>query len=80
MAETAQRAAVVIEDDADIRNLLEAILAQAGFACQTRDSGLAGIEAQDADHFGQLACLLLQRPGRAGRLLDQGGIVAWKEN
>ena len=45
MAETAQRAAVVIEDDADIRNLLEAILAQAGFACQTRDSGLAGIEA-----------------------------------
>jgi DNA-binding response OmpR family regulator len=45
MAETPQRAAVVIEDDADIRNLLEAILAQAGFACHTRDSGLAGIEA-----------------------------------
>ena len=45
MSEPTQRAAVVIEDDADIRNLLEAILGQAGFACQTRDSGLDGIEA-----------------------------------
>jgi DNA-binding response OmpR family regulator len=45
MAEPTQRAAVVIEDDADIRNLLGAILSQAGFACHTRDSGLVGIEA-----------------------------------
>jgi DNA-binding response OmpR family regulator len=45
MAEPTPRAAVVIEDDADIRNLLEAILGQAGFSCQTADSGLAGIEA-----------------------------------
>ena len=29
------RVAVVIEDDADIRNLLEAILGQAGFTCHT---------------------------------------------
>lgn len=45
MAIEKQRIAVVIEDDADIRNLLEAILAQAGFTCETRDSGLSGIEA-----------------------------------
>jgi DNA-binding response OmpR family regulator len=45
MVEATTRQAVVIEDDADIRNLLEAILGQAGFRCQTRDSGLAGIDA-----------------------------------
>jgi DNA-binding response OmpR family regulator len=45
MVEATSRQAVVIEDDADIRNLLEAILGQAGFRCQTRDSGLAGIDA-----------------------------------
>jgi DNA-binding response OmpR family regulator len=39
------RLAVIIEDDTDIRNLLEAILSQAGFTCEARDSGLAGIEA-----------------------------------
>jgi DNA-binding response OmpR family regulator len=37
--------AVVIEDDEDIRNLLESILGQAGFVCQTRESGPEGIEA-----------------------------------
>jgi DNA-binding response OmpR family regulator len=36
---------VVIEDDADIRNLLEAILGQAGFTCYTAASGAEGIEA-----------------------------------
>lgn len=39
------RIAVVIEDDADIRNLLEAILGQAGFTCFTAGSGPDGIEA-----------------------------------
>jgi DNA-binding response OmpR family regulator len=45
MATLNPRNAVVIEDDADIRNLLEAILGEAGFSCQTADSGLTGIEA-----------------------------------
>ena len=39
------RVAVVIEDDADIRNLLEAILGQAGFACHAASTGPEGIEA-----------------------------------
>src|SRR5918994_4613611 len=39
------RIAVVIEDDADIRNLLEAILGQAGFTCFTAESGPDGINA-----------------------------------
>ena len=39
------RIAVVIEDDADIRNLLEAILGQAGFTCHTAGTGPEGIEA-----------------------------------
>ena len=39
------RVAVVIEDDADIRNLLEAILGQAGFTCYTAGTGPEGIEA-----------------------------------
>jgi DNA-binding response OmpR family regulator len=39
------RVAVVIEDDADIRNLLEAILGQAGFTCFTAGSGLDGLDA-----------------------------------
>lgn len=40
-----ERIAVVIEDDADIRNLLEAILAQAGFTCYTASDGVEGIAA-----------------------------------
>jgi DNA-binding response OmpR family regulator len=44
-AATPPRVAVVIEDDADIRNLLEAILGQAGFTCYAAGSGLDGIEA-----------------------------------
>jgi DNA-binding response OmpR family regulator len=39
------RIAVVIEDDGDIRNLLEAILGQAGFTCYTAGTGVEGIEA-----------------------------------
>src|SRR6478672_12162930 len=39
------RIAVGIEDDGDIRNLLEAILGQAGFVCYTAGTGVEGIEA-----------------------------------
>jgi DNA-binding response OmpR family regulator len=39
------RVAVVIEDDADVRNLLEAILEQAGFICHAAATGPEGIEA-----------------------------------
>lgn len=36
--------AVVIEDDDDMRNLLQAVLAQAGFAVYTAVTGLEGID------------------------------------
>jgi two-component system, OmpR family, response regulator len=36
--------AVVIEDDADMRNLLEAVLLQAGFEVHTAATGRAGVE------------------------------------
>jgi DNA-binding response OmpR family regulator len=45
MAAEPERIAVVIEDDADIRNLLAAILDQAGFTCYTCESGQEGIDA-----------------------------------
>lgn len=45
MSEPPRRIAVIIEDDADIRNLLEAILGQAGFDCYPRTSGVDGIAA-----------------------------------
>ena len=45
------RVAVVIEDDADIRNLLRAILAQAGFTCYTAEAGDPGVrDLTDALH------------------------------
>lgn len=43
--------AVVIEDDADVRNLLEGVLSQAGFEVHTASDGKAGVEvvrAKDA--------------------------------
>lgn len=36
--------AVVIEDDADVRNLLEGVLSQAGFEVHTANDGRAGVE------------------------------------
>jgi two-component system, OmpR family, response regulator len=39
-----RRVAVVVEDDADIRNLLEAVLTQAGFNTHTASDGLDGVE------------------------------------
>ena len=40
-----RRVAVVVEDDADIRNLLDAVLTQAGFETHAVSDGLAGVEA-----------------------------------
>jgi DNA-binding response OmpR family regulator len=40
-----ERVAVVIEDDADIRHLLEAILGQAGFQSYSAETGAEGINA-----------------------------------
>ncbi|MGI8768608.1 MAG: response regulator transcription factor [Propionibacteriaceae bacterium] len=40
----ADRIAVIIEDDADISNLLEAVLLQAGFTTFAAEDGLTGIE------------------------------------
>ena len=59
------RVAVVIEDDEDIRNLLEAILGQAGFSCQPRESGLEGIEAV-REHQPILTTLDVSLPGIDG--------------
>jgi DNA-binding response OmpR family regulator len=40
-----RRVAVVVEDDSDIRNLLDAVLTQAGFETYSVFDGLAGVEA-----------------------------------
>ncbi len=44
-ASDVRRVAVVIEDDADIRHLLETVLTQAGFQVITAGNGLDGIDA-----------------------------------
>jgi DNA-binding response OmpR family regulator len=59
------RVAVVIEDDADIRNLLEAILGQAGFACHPAGTGPEGIEAI-RQHEPILTTLDISLPGIDG--------------
>jgi len=43
--ENERRVAVIIEDDADIRNLLETVLTQAGFETVTASNGLEGVAA-----------------------------------
>jgi CheY-like chemotaxis protein len=45
MDEPVHRHAVVIEDDDDIRHLLETVLSQAGFEVTARANGYDGIEA-----------------------------------
>jgi DNA-binding response OmpR family regulator len=59
------RVAVVIEDDADIRNLLEAILGQAGFTCHPAGTGPEGIEAI-RQHQPILTTLDISLPGIDG--------------
>jgi DNA-binding response OmpR family regulator len=59
------RVAVVIEDDADIRNLLEAILGHAGFATHTAGNGPDGIEAI-REHEPVLTTLDISLPGIDG--------------
>ena len=59
------RVAVVIEDDADIRNLLRAILAQGGFTCYTAETGDEGIEAV-REHQPILTTLDISLPGIDG--------------
>lgn len=59
------RVAVVIEDDADIRNLLQAILAQAGFTCFAAETGDEGIEAV-RQHQPILTTLDISLPGIDG--------------
>lgn len=41
---TRARTAVVVEDDADIRGLLEVVLQQSGFDVHSTDSGVSGVE------------------------------------
>ncbi|GAA1431934.1 response regulator transcription factor [Microlunatus lacustris] len=57
--------AVVIEDDADIRNLLCAILTQAGFTCHGCGTGAEGIEAVRA-HQPIVTTLDISLPGIDG--------------
>jgi DNA-binding response OmpR family regulator len=65
MSVSPDRVAVVIEDDADIRNLLEAILAQAGFTCYSADDGVSGINAV-RKHQPILTTLDISLPGIDG--------------
>ena len=60
-----ERVAVIIEDDADIRHLLEAILDQAGFHCFAAETGADGIQAI-RDHAPILTTLDVSLPGIDG--------------
>ena len=62
---TEQRIAVVIEDDADIRNLLRTILVQSGFSPILTSTGEDGIEAVRV-HEPLLTTLDVQMPGMDG--------------
>jgi len=57
--------AVVVEDDADVRNLLSAILTEAGFTCVTAATGLEGINAI-REHQPILTTLDIRLPGIDG--------------
>lgn len=56
---------MVIEDDADVRNLLAAILSEAGFNCVTAATGIEGINAV-RDHRPVLTTLDISLPGIDG--------------
>ncbi|WP_125132236.1 response regulator [Microbacterium sp. 10M-3C3] len=57
--------AVVVEDDADIRSLLSAVLEQCGLAVQTAADGLAGVELVRA-HTPVITTLDVSMPGIDG--------------
>ena len=59
------RNAVVIEDDADVRNLLMAILHEAGFTCVAAGTGIEGINAV-REHQPILTTLDVSLPGIDG--------------
>lgn len=59
------RSAVVIEDDADIRSLLSAVLEQGGFAVHTADNGYAGLDLVRA-HEPLVTTLDVNMPGMDG--------------
>lgn len=60
-----RRVAVIIEDDADIGNLLAAVLAEAGFESHQATTGVEGIEAV-RDHDPILTTLDISLPGIDG--------------
>ncbi len=65
MTEPARRTAVIIEDDADVRNLLEAVLQQAGFHTFASVDGLTGIDLV-REHGPVLTTLDVNLPGIDG--------------
>jgi DNA-binding response OmpR family regulator len=65
MATGQDRTAVVIEDDADVRNLLSAILNEAGFVCIPAATGVEGINAV-REHRPILTTLDVSLPGIDG--------------
>ena len=65
METDAARIAVVIEDDVDIRNLVTAILREAGFTCVAAEDGFEGIEAV-REHKPVLITLDVRMPGIDG--------------
>jgi DNA-binding response OmpR family regulator len=65
MATALERTAVVIEDDADVRNLLSAILNEAGFTCVPAATGVEGINAV-REHQPILTTLDVSLPGIDG--------------
>ncbi|NEM90148.1 response regulator [Galbitalea soli] len=59
------RVAVVVEDDADIRNLLQTVLTQGGFEVYTASNGLDGLEAVRR-HSPLVTTLDVNMPGMNG--------------
>ena len=65
MQQAPERTAVIVDDDADVRNLLAAILQQAGFTCIITSNGPDGIEAI-REHHPILTTLDVSMPGIDG--------------
>jgi two-component system, OmpR family, response regulator len=64
-AQDGRRVAVIIEDDADIRNLLEAVLTQAGFEVVATANGADGVDAV-REHDPIVTTLDVSMPGMDG--------------